>query len=396
MGKKKLVIACYLLITIMLTTVLIVDAKAITRATISIDSTFAGSQFKSRETIRIPFYITKYSEEDSGRYYCRIEDEAGKTVSSTDGRLSDLSVGITKLTLFWEYHREPHAIGKYSVRYYTSNDSGGDTYFYISSDSGSCGSSISWSIDDTKTLTISGKGNMTNYDYGDAPWYHHANVINKIIVEDGVNSIGEMAFYELANIESITLPSTLKTLGEGCFWGCANLEKITIPEGVTKLPSMCLYECTNLTTIELPISLRSIGAGNDETGVRNIKYNGSKTMWKEFDFSTDMGTGYTISFAIEPLKATSLKYVKSPKSSTVKIKWKKISGIDGYEIEYYEKAVGKYVDGTKKIKGAKKTTTTISGLYDIKYVFRIRTYKKIKGGTNYSNWSKTKKVKIKE
>ncbi len=53
--------------------------------------------------------------------------------------------------------------------------------------SGSCGTNVTWTLDDSGTLTISGTGAMKNY-YLSSPFDNNNN-IKSIIIEDGVTSI---------------------------------------------------------------------------------------------------------------------------------------------------------------------------------------------------------------
>ena len=45
------------------------------------------------------------------------------------------------------------------------------------------------------TLTISGKGKMPDYNSFSMPWYNGRDEITKIVIEDGVEYIGNYAFY---------------------------------------------------------------------------------------------------------------------------------------------------------------------------------------------------------
>lgn len=70
----------------------------------------------------------------------------------------------------------------------------------IADDNGTCGDNLSWKyIESTHTLTISGIGTMTNFSwYGGAPWYNIREKIETVILESGVTSIGNYAFYDRA------------------------------------------------------------------------------------------------------------------------------------------------------------------------------------------------------
>ncbi len=52
-----------------------------------------------------------------------------------------------------------------------------------------------------------------------------------------VKSIGEYAFYECSNLQSVTIPNSVTTVGYGAFYDCANLESLTIGSGVTNIES---------------------------------------------------------------------------------------------------------------------------------------------------------------
>lgn len=67
--------------------------------------------------------------------------------------------------------------------------------------SGTCGTNLTWTLDSAGTLTISGTGAMDNYYYdesktpwSDCPWHEYRSAVRKVIIEDGVTSIGSDAF----------------------------------------------------------------------------------------------------------------------------------------------------------------------------------------------------------
>ena len=93
-------------------------------------------------------------------------------------------------------------------------------------------------------------------------------------------------------------------------------------------------------------------------------------------------------------KITTIKKIKTAKKS-LKIIWKKINGITGYQIQY--STSGKFKKAKKiTIKKAKITSKTIKRLNSKKkYYVRIRTYIMIDGKKYYSNWSKKKSQKTK-
>ena len=96
---------------------------------------------------------------------------------------------------------------------------------------------------------------------------------------------------------------------------------------------------------------------------------------------------------IKPGKVT-LSSVKAG-SKKLTVKWKKSSGVDGYELEYSLKKNFKNAE-TVKISKAKTTSAKLEDLKKKKtYYVRIRAYKEIGGKKYYSEWSETKKAKTK-
>lgn len=127
--------------------------------------------------------------------------------------------------------------------------------------SGACGDNLTWKLDDKGTLTISGKGAMTEWVYSDsAPWKTYSNTINKVVIQPGVTSIGGYAFSECKNLTSITIPEGVTSIEDGVFSGCG-LRSITIPKGVTSIGRYAFQECSSLTSITIPEGVTSIGAG---------------------------------------------------------------------------------------------------------------------------------------
>ena len=91
------------------------------------------------------------------------------------------------------------------------------------------------------------------------------------------------------------------------------------------------------------------------------------------------------------MPTTTITSVKA-QSKAFTVKWKKKSGITGYQIQYSTNSKFKKGNKSIKIKNAKTISKKITKLKaSKKYYIRIRTYK----GKKYSNWSKKKNIIIK-
>jgi hypothetical protein len=100
-------------------------------------------------------------------------------------------------------------------------------------------------------------------------------------------------------------------------------------------------------------------------------------------------------YTIRP-KATTLTGT-SAKTDRVTLTWKKqAKQVTGYQIQYATDSKFTKNKTTVLVKGAKKSSETITGLSGkTKYYFRIRTYKTVSGKKYYSEWSKVQTVKTK-
>lgn len=139
--------------------------------------------------------------------------------------------------------------------------------------SGTCGKNLTWSLSNGKLL-ISGNGAMENYANSPAPWSFQRNFIKKIIIYDGVTSIGRGAFLECTSLAKITIPDSVTSIGEYAFSWCGSLTEITIPDGVTSIGEQAFYCCKSLTAITIPSSVKTIGNGTFSwcTSLRKIHY----------------------------------------------------------------------------------------------------------------------------
>lgn len=122
---------------------------------------------------------------------------------------------------------------------------------------GRCGDSITWTLDDSGNLTLSGSGEMWNNDYGDSPFKDYE--IRKATVKYGITSIGESAFLGCRGMTELTLPNSVTSIGGNAFEGCSGLTELILPNSVTSIGNAAFFGCTGLTELTLPNGVRSIG-----------------------------------------------------------------------------------------------------------------------------------------
>ena len=166
--------------------------------------------------------------------------------------------------------------------------------------SGTCGENLTWVLDGSGTLTISGTGTAMGFGGSTyAPWDEYRGDIKKLIIEEGVKSICANAFYGCNALNSAYLPKSLVSSGKNAFYGCYQLENVyitditawvslqvtdtsshpffrngqwnklylngelltnvVIPEGVTRIALRSFHMCNQISSVKLPDSLTAIG-----------------------------------------------------------------------------------------------------------------------------------------
>ena len=77
-------------------------------------------------------------------------------------------------------------------------------------------------------------------------------------LSDGLTAIERSAFDGCTSLANVVLPKSVTTLGERAFAACG-ITTLTIPAGVSALPSGLCCGCTALKYVEIPSSVTSIG-----------------------------------------------------------------------------------------------------------------------------------------
>ena len=110
------------------------------------------------------------------------------------------------------------------------------------------GSSGSGKTDSSADDFVIKNGELTKYTGYDS----------RVVIPNGVTSIGEEAFAFCENLTSITIPNSVTSIGEDAFKACKRLMDVTIPGSVTSIGSGAFWACESLKSVNLPGSMTRI------------------------------------------------------------------------------------------------------------------------------------------
>ncbi|MBR0355630.1 MAG: leucine-rich repeat protein [Oscillospiraceae bacterium] len=136
---------------------------------------------------------------------------------------------------------------------------GTETAEAVPNASGSCGDNLTWTLDSSGTLTISGLGDMTDWSSADSvPWHGYTASITALSIGSGVSSIGDYAFHGCSRLTSVTIPDSVTRIWSYAFQECSSLESVTIGKNVTSIGMDAFYDCTALKSVMIPNSVTDI------------------------------------------------------------------------------------------------------------------------------------------
>ncbi len=135
---------------------------------------------------------------------------------------------------------------------------------------GSCGENVKYHWDGESTLTISGTGDMYDYNagYNNNPEWKNFPV-EKFVIEDGVTSVGNSVFFKCNTLKEIEIPGVI-SIGKWAFYGCTSLKKVDLPKTET-IGDYAFAGCSNLEAVDVP-EAETIGiCAFEYTGLKTIK-----------------------------------------------------------------------------------------------------------------------------
>lgn len=238
--------------------------------------------------------------------------------------------------------------------------------------------------------------------------------LETLTISDGITCIASEAFFNCKNLNTVKLGKDIDIIGYKAFAGCESLKSITIDSNDTVLEPQCLgYDDEGNKYSDFTIICHKGSKADSYAQSNDIN-----TVYIKNEPITTLGTVKTTPAAKQTTyankttnttvqvkkpkvkKAVIKKITKTSKKKRLKVKWKKLSKVSGYQIKC---GLNKKMTKGKKIVLTKTNckSKTIKGLKSKrKYYIKIRAYKTYKSSNGkvlkaYGKWSKIKKAKTK-
>ena len=212
---------------------------------------------------------------------------------------------------------------------------------------GDCGINVTWELTGDGTLIISGTGRISNYSHdNNAPWYSCRTYIKRVVIQQGVTSIGDRAFWDCSGLTSVTIPDGVTSIGGDAFSGCAALTSVEIPNGVTAIGGSTFSNCIRLAKVTIPKSVTSIGKNAFYycESIADVYYDGTEEDWAKISISS--GNEDLLAAALHckptPLTAPSVTGGNDSQGRPT-LKWNAVTGAAKYEVYRARSMNGDYI-----------------------------------------------------
>lgn len=121
--------------------------------------------------------------------------------------------------------------------------------------------SLSWEFDeDTCTLTISGTGPMKDYYYENPAWNEYRDMITKVVIGDGITTVGDYAFYGYMQLRHAEIADTVEYIGVGAFCDAYDLKEIDFPAALKEIGSLAFSEVKIHAPLTIPNGVEIIAS----------------------------------------------------------------------------------------------------------------------------------------
>ena len=91
-----------------------------------------------------------------------------------------------------------------------------------------------------------------------SPYAFEGSKVEEVTIPEGINAIGENAFYGATGLKTVSIPVTVRTIDFYAFRNCTAMETFEMPDSVNKVNPYAFEGCTSLTTVKMSNSVTAI------------------------------------------------------------------------------------------------------------------------------------------
>ena len=134
-----------------------------------------------------------------------------------------------------------------------------DPYIYAGY-AGAETTNVVWYLGRDGSITFKGEGDMYDFNSRDQqPYYGYwEDEITKVVVEEGITSLGKYSFYKFSALEEAVIPSGVIEIGNNCFYGCEKLKNVDLPTTMRRIGNSAFSDCHEIDSLIIPEGLEVI------------------------------------------------------------------------------------------------------------------------------------------
>lgn len=91
--------------------------------------------------------------------------------------------------------------------------------------------------------------------------YLNGEHVTKLVIPEGVTSIGSYAFAGCSGLTEVMFPNSVTNIGGVAFMDCSGLMELALPGSVVEIGTSAFQGCSGLTEVEIPHGVKAIGGG---------------------------------------------------------------------------------------------------------------------------------------
>lgn len=89
--------------------------------------------------------------------------------------------------------------------------------------------------------------------------FSSCNKLTEVFIPDSVREMGKSVFSLCSSLQAVRLSESMEEIPPHMFWGCSDLRRITLPGGIRRIGDEAFGRCESLEEVVIPASVTEIG-----------------------------------------------------------------------------------------------------------------------------------------